>query len=204
MRLKLRKFKEPETRKLFVTLLLGKMAGIGTIFAVMKGFGWLFGGAPAGAAQTPSVTEQLANHVNAINTVWVLVAAFLVFFMQAGFMALEAGFARSRETVNVLMECVFDTCLCGLLYWAFGFALQFGAGNAIFGHHYFFLQNIPNTYDYGGSLDTGVAFLAFFLFQFAFADTASTITSGAMVGRTSFKGDILYSTMVSGFLYPIF
>ena len=128
-----------------------------------------------------------------------LVTAFLVFFMQAGFMALEAGFARSRETVNVLLECVFDTCLCGILYWAFGFAFQFGIGNWFIGHSYFFLQNAPVTYGTGG-----VAFLAFFLFQFAFADTASTVTSGAMVGRTGFKGDILYSIVVSGFLYPIF
>jgi Amt family ammonium transporter len=130
---------------------------------------------------------------------WVLVAAFLVFFMQAGFMALEAGFARSRETVNILLECVFDTCLCGILYWAIGFAFQFGTGNGLIGHQYFFLQGITKGYG-----TTGVAFLAFFLFQFAFADTASTITSGAMVGRTSFKGDILYSTCVSGFIYPIF
>jgi Amt family ammonium transporter len=119
--------------------------------------------------------------------------------MQAGFMALEAGFARSRESVNVLMECVFDTCLCGVLYWAIGFSFQFGIGNGFIGHQYFFLHNYPAAY--GG---TGVAFLAFFLFQFAFADTASTVTSGAMVGRTGFKGDIIYSIMVSGFIYPIF
>ena len=135
---------------------------------------------------------------------WVLVAAFLVFFMQAGFMALEAGFARSRESVNIMMECIFDTCLCGLLYWAIGFAFQFGPGNGLIGHKYFFLSDAPATYDYGGLFDTRVAFLAFFLFQFAFADTASTITSGAMVGRTSFKGDILYSACVSGLIYPIF
>ena len=201
---KLRKFKERETRRLFATIFAGKLLGVGTIFAAMKAFAWLFTNT-AGAAEKDTVAQQLANHVSAINTVWVLVTAFLVFFMQAGFMALEAGFARSRESVNVLMECVFDTCLCGLLYWAFGFAFQFGAGNSIIGHHYFFLQGIPKTYDYGGlGPDTTVAFLAFFLFQFAFADTASTVTSGAMVGRTSFKGDILYSAAVSGFLYPIF
>ena len=114
-------------------------------------------------------------------------------------MALEAGFARSRETVNVLMECVFDTCLCGILYWAFGFAFQFGKGNGLIGHQYFLLQGMSAAY---GS--TQVSFLAFFLFQFAFADTASTVTSGAMVGRTGFKGDILYSACVSGFIYPIF
>jgi Amt family ammonium transporter len=103
-----------------------------------------------------------------------------------------------------MMECVFDTCLCGILYWAFGFAFQFGVGNGLIGHSNFFLNGAGSTYDYGGTFDTGVAFMAFFLFQFAFADTASTITSGAMVGRTSFKGDIIYSTCVSGFIYPIF
>src|SRR5712691_2353588 len=75
---------------------------------------------------------------------------------------------------------------------------MFGSGNGWIGHSYFFLNNAPATY---GS--TGVAFLAFFLFQFAFADTCSTITSGAMVGRTAFGGDLLYSTAVSGFIYPI-
>ena len=123
------------------------------------------------------------DFVSPINTVWVLVTAFLVFFMQAGFMGLEVGFARSRETVNILMECVFDTCLCGLLYWAIGFAFQFGAGNGFIGHQFFFLHGM--TAGYG---TTGVAFLAFWLFQFAFADTASTITSGAMVGRTELQG----------------
>jgi Amt family ammonium transporter len=119
--------------------------------------------------------------------------------MQAGFMALEAGFARSRESVNIMMECIFDTCLCGILWMAFGFAFMFGVGNGLIGHSFFFLHH--TTADYNGS---GIAFFAFVLFQFAFADTASTITSGAMVGRTSFKGDILYSFVVSGFLYPIF
>jgi len=201
---KLNQFKERETQRLFAVILAGKMVGVGSIFAAMYGFTYFFSQSANAADKAPSVTEQLASHVSAINTTWVLVTAFLVFFMQAGFMALEAGFARSRETVNILMECVFDTCLCGLLYWAFGFAFQFGVGNSIIGHSNFFLQGITPTYTFGGSLDTGVAFLAFFLFQFAFADTASTITSGAMVGRTSFKGDILYSTCVSGFLYPIF
>src|SRR5919201_950817 len=69
------------------------------------------------------------DHINAINTLWVLLGAFLVFGMQAGFTMLEAGFCRSRETVNVLVECVFDTCVCGLLHWGWGFAFMFGAGN---------------------------------------------------------------------------
>lgn len=189
-------------RRAFGAVLAAKMVGIVAVLGGVKLFGFFFADV-AGAAPVQDAAEAI-NTINPINTIWVLVAAFLVFFMQAGFMALEAGFARSRETINIMMECVFDTCLCGVLYFAVGFAFQFGGGNGLIGHEYFFLQGIPATYDYSGLFDTQVAFLAFFLFQFAFADTASTITSGAMVGRTSFKGDILYSACVSGLIYPIF
>jgi len=173
------------------------MAGIVALLAVMKGFAFFFETA-AWAVPAKDVVKQ-TDVISGLNTVWVLVTAFLVFFMQAGFMALEAGFARSRESVNVLISCVFDTCVCGILYWAVGFAIQFGAGNGFFGHQYFLLH--ASTPAYG---TTGVAFLAFFLFQFAFADTASTVTTGALVGRTSFKGDIIYSIFVSGLIYPVF
>jgi Amt family ammonium transporter len=197
-RTRLQRLREKDTRRLIAVILSGKMLGIGVVLAGMKGFSWYFESA-ANAAPVAPVAHKVGDFVSPINTIWVLITAFLVFFMQAGFMALEAGFARSRESVNILLECVFDTCLCGLLYWAIGFAFQFGEGNGLIGHQFFFLHGMPSTY---GS--TGVAFLAFFLFQFAFADTASTITSGAMVGRTGFKGDILYSACVSGFIYPIF
>ncbi len=203
IRSRLQRFRDPEVRKNFGVILAGKMLGILAILGLMKGLAF-FLGAEAGASTLGRAAEAAGDTISPINTMWVLVAAFLVFFMQAGFMALEAGFARSRETINVLMECVFDTCLCGILYWAIGFAFQFGVGNGLIGHSNFFLNGATPTYTYGGLFDTKVAFLAFFLFQFAFADTASTITSGAMVGRTSFKGDILYSLAVSGFIYPIF
>jgi Amt family ammonium transporter len=75
---------------------------------------------------------------------------------------------------------------------------MFSHGNGLIGYHWFFLNDIPATYE-----ATGVAFLAFWLFQFAFADTCSTITSGAMIGRTGFVGDLVYSLAVSGFIYPI-
>jgi Amt family ammonium transporter len=191
---KLRLLREPHRRKLFLAILGGKMFAVLVLIVGIKAFAGYF---DTGASA--AVAHKANDIINPINTVWVLVTAFLVFFMQAGFMALEAGFARSRETVNVLLECVFDTCLCGVLYWAFGFAFQFGAGNGLIGHEFFLLHGAPLTYG-----TTGVAFLAFWLFQFAFADTCSTVTSGAMVGRTGFKGDILYSTAVSGFIYPIF
>jgi len=156
---------------------------------------------PAPAAPAPPNPP----YVNPINTMWVLVAAFLVFFMQAGFMFLEAGFSRTRESVNVMLEGLVDTSLCGVLFYCWGFAWMFGHGNGFIGwgdgagHNWFCLQNLPDTYE-----GTGVATLAIFLFQFAFADTCSTITSGAMVGRTGFWGDLWYSLGVSGFIYPIF
>src|SRR5437763_4709540 len=128
MRNRLGKFRQKETRRLFGVILGGKMLGILGILGAMKAFTFLFESA-AGASPLAQVSHQANDFVSPINTVWVLVTAFLVFFMQAGFMGLEAGFARSRETVNILLECVFDTCLCGLLFWAIGFAFMFGPGN---------------------------------------------------------------------------
>src|SRR6185436_14398576 len=138
---------------------------IGAVLGLMKAFAF-FVDTPASASTVAQVAHKANDFVSPINTVWVLVTAFLVFFMQAGFMALEAGFARTREVSNIMLECIADTCLCGLLFWAWGFAFMFGEGNGFIGHQFFFLNNAPATYG-----TTGVAFLAFFLFQFAFADT---------------------------------
>ena len=190
-------------------LLTGKMMGVGLVLLIMLAVNVIpllprlmestaYAAEEARAAEVLYPTVKPGDIVNPINTVWTLVAAFLVFGMQVGFTMLEAGFCRSRETVNVLMECVVDTCLCGLLFYAFGFSFMFSHGNGFIGHNWFFLQGAPATYE-----TTGVAFLAFWLFQFAFADTCSTITSGAMIGRTGFVGDLLYSVGVSGFIYPI-
>ena len=196
------RLKDKDRQKFFVTFLGGKLAGILVAAGVILGPGQFILGSAVHAV-APKADIPIQDVVNGTNTAWVLVAAFLVFFMQAGFMMLEAGFARTREVVNILQECIVDTCLCALLFWAFGFAFMFGYGNGIIGHEFFFLNAAPATYTYHGVSDTGVAFMAFFLFQFAFADTCSTITSGAMVGRTGFKGDLLYSIGVSGFIYPI-
>jgi len=186
---------DAEWRRYGYLLLVGKAAGIAMLLGTIMLLSNVFGS----PAQAEDAVLKGNDIVNPLNTVWTLVAAFLVFGMQAGFTMLEAGFCRSRETVNVLMECVVDTCLCGLLFYAWGFAFMFGSGTPFVGTEFFFLQNTPATY---GS--SGVAFLAFWLFQYAFADTCSTITSGAMIGRTGFVGDLIYSVGVSGFIYPIF
>src|SRR6201994_4687311 len=191
------------------TVFTGKMLGLLAVLIAMVTLPGLLGSsAHAAAAAPPKPTDLETTMMNSINTVWTLVAAFLVFGMQAGFVMLEAGFARKKETVNVLMECVFDTCLCGILFYAVGYAFMFGWGNGFIGWHgdpagkiagsWFFLQNIPDSY---GS--TGVPVIAHWIFQYAFADTCSTIVSGAMIGRTSFRGDILYSIGITGFIYPI-
>lgn len=184
-----------EKWKLGATVFTGKVLGLLAILFVMKVLpNMLVTTAYAAETYTPHETMMM----NSINTVWTLVAAFLVFGMQAGFVMLEAGFARQRETVNVLMECIFDTCLCGLLFWAIGYAFMFSHGNGFIGTHWFFLAGAPDTYE-----ATGIPLIAHWIFQFAFADTCSTIVSGAMIGRTSFRGDILYSIGITGFIYPI-
>jgi ammonium transporter, Amt family len=188
------RLRDSEWRRYGLLLCGGKAIGLGLVLLLVALCSGLLG-TRVFAAETGVKASDI---VNPINTVWTLLAAFLVFGMQVGFTMLEAGFCRSRETVNVLMECIVDTCLCGILFYAFGFAFMFSHGNGFIGYHWFFLRDAPSTYE-----TTGVAFMAFWLFQFAFADTCSTITSGAMVGRTGFVGDLLYSVAVSGFIYPI-
>src|ERR1035437_450582 len=186
---------KPKNWKLGFTILAGKMIGLAIVILGMMIIPGMIS-TSAMAADTYTVHET--SVINTINTVWTLVAAFLVFGMQAGFVMLEAGFARKRETVNVLVECVLDTAICGVSFWAIGYAFMFSHGNGFIGYHWFFLQGAPATYE-----TTGVALLAHWIFQYAFADTCSTITSGAMIGRTGFVGDLLYSVGVSGFIYPI-
>ncbi len=187
--------RDPQWRLYAYLMLVGKLVAVGLLLLVFLPTISSIFGMPANAADPVLSGNDI---VNPINTFWVLLAAFLVFAMQVGFTMLEAGFCRSRETVNVLMECIVDTCLCGILFYAFGFAFMFSHGNGFIGLHWFFLEGAPATYE-----ATGVSFLAYWLFQFAFADTCSTITSGAMIGRTGFIGDLLYSIGVSGFIYPI-
>jgi Amt family ammonium transporter len=184
-----------EKIRLGITIFSGKILGTVLVLAAMKILPDLIA-TRAFAGETFTAHETAI--INTANTIWTLLAAALVFGMQAGFVMLEAGFARKTETVNVLMECIFDTCLCGLLFWAVGYAFMFSEGNAYIGYHWFFLEGAPETY-----LTTGIPVIAHWIFQYAFADTCSTIVSGAMIGRCSFRGDILYSIGITGFIYPI-
>lgn len=131
-----------------------------------------------------------------INTMWVLIAGFLVFFMQAGFGFLEAGFVRSKNVVNIMAENFLDTTMTTIGFWAAGFGIMFGAGTPFFGTEWFFLQGLPETIN-------GLPPLAFFFFQFAFSAAASTIASGLMAERTDFRADLIYSFVVGLVIYPV-
>ncbi len=113
------RMKDPEWRRYASVLFGGKVLGIAVVMLTITVISGLF----FAHVYAADAEVKAADVVNPMNTVWTLLAAFLVFGMQVGFTMLEAGFCRSRETVNVLMECVVDTCLCGLLFYAFGFAL---------------------------------------------------------------------------------
>lgn len=129
--------------------------------------------------------------------VWTLVAAALVFFMQAGFSLVEAGFTRAKNAINIMMKNLMDFSMGSLGYWAIGFAFMFGVSKSGWiGTSGFFLSDFTP----GG--DPWV--LAFWMFQVVFAATAATIVSGAMAERTKFTGYLIYSLFVSAIIYPIF
>lgn len=131
------------------------------------------------------------------NYVWTLIAAVLVFFMQAGFAMVEAGFTRAKNAVNIMMKNLMDFSMGSLAYWAIGFGLMFGVSSTGWiGTSGFFLS------DFTPDGDPWV--LAFWMFQVVFAATAATIVSGAMAERTKFTGYLIYSVLISAVIYPIF
>ena len=135
---------------------------------------------------------------SAANTTWVLVAAALVFFMQAGFCILESGLTRAKNAGNIIMKNLMDFCIGTPIFWIVGFGIMFGSSSAIFGGFDFF-----STGDYSSILPDGVPFYAYFIFQTVFCATAATIVSGAMAERTKFSAYCIYSGAISLIVYPI-
>ena len=136
---------------------------------------------------------------SSVNTIWVLLGAALVLFMQAGFAMVETGFTRAKNAGNIIMKNLMDFCLGTPIFWILGFGLMFGAGSFIGGYH-----GIASEANYGnGMLPDGVPFFAFFIFQTVFCATAATIVSGAMAERTKFAAYLVYSAVISAIVYPI-
>ena len=140
--------------------------------------------------------ESITELAFSLNTAWVLICAFLVFFMQAGFGMLEVGFTRAKSAVSVLMKNVMDLSFGVIGFFFLGYAFMFGEGNGFIGTHGFELLNLPPE-------TSGVATGAFFLFQAAFAATAATIVAGAVAERTKFLTYIILSFLITAFIYPV-
>ena len=133
-----------------------------------------------------------------LNTMWVLVATALVFFMQAGFAMVETGFTRAKNAGNIIMKNLMDFAIGTPLYWLLGFGIMFGGSGLLVGGFDLFARG-----DYSSILPAGVPLGAFFIFQTVFCATAATIVSGAMAERTKFISYCIYSAVISLLIYPV-
>ncbi|XP_057964074.1 ammonium transporter 1 member 2-like [Malania oleifera] len=162
----------------------------------------LLGGASANAtaaadyicSRFDAVSDKFVDTGYAVDTTYLLFSAYLVFAMQLGFAMLCAGSVRAKNTMNIMLTNVLDAATGGLFYYLFGFAFAFGSpSNAFIGRHFFGLDGFPSpSFDYG-----------YFLFQWAFAIAAAGITSGSIAERTQFVSYLIYSSFLTGFVYPI-
>ena len=141
---------------------------------------------------------DMAELISSINTTWVLIAAALVFFMQAGFAMVEAGFTRAKNSGNIIMKNLMDFCIGTPLFWLVGFGIMFGSSSGFFGGIDLFTRG-----DYSSILPEGVTFFAYFIFQTVFCATSATIVSGAMAERTKFSAYCIYSAIISLIIYPL-
>jgi Amt family ammonium transporter len=139
-----------------------------------------------------NIIQSFANVSDGVNVLWTLIAAALVFFMQAGFTLVESGMTRAKNSGNIIMKNMMDFA-CGVpVYWIIGFGIMFGGSSALIGGIDLFTGAVDVGYDY-----------TTLIFQSVFCATAATIVSGAMAERTQFKSYIIYSIIISGLVYPI-
>ena len=139
-----------------------------------------------------AIVEEAKDYVNGLDTLWVLLGAMLVFWMQPGFALVEAGLTRSKNTANILMKNFCDF-MCGtVIFWIFGFSVMYGADHGFLGW---------SGFGFIGT-DSNVPAEATFIFQTVFCATAATIVSGAMAERTKFSMYFVYSILISAIIYP--
>lgn len=135
---------------------------------------------------------------SAVNTIWVLLGAALVFFMQAGFAMVETGFTIAKNAGNIIMKNLMDFAIGTPLFWLTGFGIMFGGAGAFIGGFDPLVRG-----DYSGILPAGVPLPAYLIFQTVFCATAATIVSGAMAERTKFISYCIYSAVISAVVYPV-
>ena len=146
-------------------------------------------------AVAPAAEAAAESGISAVDTIWVLLAAMLVFFMQPGFALVEAGLTRAKNTANILMKNFMDFSVGSVLYWILGFSVMFGAGSFL-GWGGLGIGGVENPC---GNLPKE----CYFIFQTVFCATAATIVSGAMAERTKFSMYLVYSLVISALIYPI-
>ncbi|GAB4143331.1 MAG: ammonium transporter [Planctomycetaceae bacterium] len=162
--------------------------------------------------EKPTLEEKVAatektssSNAGNLDALWTLLAAFLVFFMQAGFALVETGFTRAKNACNIIMKNLMDFSLGSLLFWLVGFGLMFGASEATGGwlgtNNFLFDAASEDATATGNSESYAWAFL---IFQTVFCATAATIVSGAMAERTKFTSYLLYSIGITAIVYPVF
>jgi Amt family ammonium transporter len=167
-------------------LALGAGAGLALVFK--------------GNAFAQEVDPAIAEMGVVTDTMWLLLAAFLVFFMQAGFALVEAGSTRSKNMINIMMKNLLDFCFAALVFWMIGWGFAYGtSAGGFIGTDSFFLN--PDVRTEGS--EPSVPVMASWLFQVVFAGTAATIVSGAMAERTKFSAYMIYSVVISLIIYPV-
>ena len=141
--------------------------------------------------------NNIADLATSLDTVWMLLAAMLVFWMQPGFALVEAGFTRTKNTTNILMKNFIDFMFGSILYWFIGFGLMFGVGGFVGTPHFFDLDIMDKI------IDNGLPIEGFLIFQTVFCATSATIVSGAMAERTKFSMYLVYTIFISVLIYPV-
>ncbi len=162
-----------------------RLSAAGLLALALAGGAW--------AADKPLTADTVQTH---LNYVWTLVAAFLVFFMQAGFAMVEAGFTRAKNVCNILMKNFMDFGMGALAFFFVGFGLMFGLSNGWIGTSGFMLRDF--------AVDGDPWVYAFFMFQVVFAATAATIVSGAVAERMKFSVYLVFSALMTAIVYPVF
>lgn len=153
-------------------------------------------------AESAGTDESFIESINVdelkqgLDTVWVLLAAFMVFFMQAGFGMVEAGFIRAKNTCNILTKNFLDFCMASLGFFLIGYGLMYGIGNGFWGLKGWCLFGLEPTVN-------GLPLYAFWLFQATFCGAAATIVAGGMAERMKFHAYLIYSFVISALIYPI-
>ncbi len=149
------------------------------------------------AAEDPAASDDaaaIARLAADVDTLWTCIAAFLVFFMQAGFAMVEVGFTRAKNACNIVMKNLMDFSIGSLSFWLVGFGLMFGVSyRGFFGTSDFLFDAGDNNFNW-----------AFLIFQTVFCATAATIVSGAMAERTRFSSYLIYTVGITVLVYPIF